>query len=137
MSFFYVYLANCYRAITMNSNLHSSGVDTSFCSLLYASLLKSKHLLLLLLFLFTFQPWTVPGHGLPLKNVRTPLLLLYSSYKQEVQSVCWVPFWIDMDEWGRQCQSSLELRQGLESKPITTTFLIINNPGYWPDHRHT
>ena len=36
----------------MNSNLHSSGVDTSFCTLLYANLLKSKYLLLLLL-LFT------------------------------------------------------------------------------------
>ena len=29
---------------------------TSFCSSLYANLLKSKYLLLLLLFLFTFQP---------------------------------------------------------------------------------
>ena len=39
----------------MNSNLHSSGVDTSFCSLLYANLLKSKYLLLLLLLLL-FTP---------------------------------------------------------------------------------
>lgn len=36
----------------MNSNLHSSGVDTSFCSLLYTNLLKRKYLLLSLL-LFT------------------------------------------------------------------------------------
>ena len=92
MSFFYMYLAKCYRAITMNSNLHSSGVDTSFCSSLYANLLKSKYLLLLLLFLFTFQPSTVPGHGLPLKNVRTPLLLLYSSTNKKYRVYVELPF---------------------------------------------
>jgi len=70
----------------MNSNLHSSGVDTSFCSLLYANLLKSKYLFLLLLFTSNLEQSL--AMAFPLRMSEHPYSYCTAVQSQEVQSVC-------------------------------------------------